>query len=280
MEAINDLIKQQGLSPEPTRQTKESPSASSEGSAWGKCEPEDIEVPQEAIDEFITQYKRKEAARINSIRYMQHISKPIAYPTFTAEQYYGIVSEKGLLVDQDNQHIIEGLVLYFAGDLRFESWFDEPQSLKKGILLMGNIGCGKTFLMDLFRINPVNAYLMKSCREVTDDYKELGVDGIRKYSELRQVASKNPMNGSELFGWCFDDLGTEEISSNYGNKVNVMEDVILKAYDRSELRGRVHVTTNLSADEIGEKYGPRVRSRMREMFNMITFPLNAADRRA
>ncbi len=33
-----------------------------------------------------------------------------------------------------------------------------------------------------------------------------------------------------------------------------------------------HVTTNLSGDQIEENYGTRVRSRMREMFNMIILP--------
>ncbi len=40
-----------------------------------------------------------------------------------------------------------------------------------------------------------------------------------------------------------------------------------------------HATTNLSASELEEYYGNRVRSRMREMFNLISFESSAKDKR-
>jgi DNA replication protein DnaC len=40
-----------------------------------------------------------------------------------------------------------------------------------------------------------------------------------------------------------------------------------------------HVTTNLSASELEEKYGNRIRSRMREMFNLVAFDKNSKDKR-
>jgi DNA replication protein DnaC len=80
-------------------------------------------------------------------------------------------------------------------------------------------------------------------------------------------------------GYCFDDLGTEETKSHFGNKINVMAEIILNRYDNKTAMGWefTHVTTNLSADEIEQYYGSRVRSRFREMFNAIT--LNGNDRR-
>jgi hypothetical protein len=41
-----------------------------------------------------------------------------------------------------------------------------------------------------------------------------------------------------------------------------------------------HLTTNLSATEIETMYGPRVRSRMREMFNLIAFDPKMKDKRS
>jgi hypothetical protein len=40
-----------------------------------------------------------------------------------------------------------------------------------------------------------------------------------------------------------------------------------------------HGTTNLNADEIEERYGNRVRLRMRELFNLIAFDKNCRDKR-
>jgi len=40
-----------------------------------------------------------------------------------------------------------------------------------------------------------------------------------------------------------------------------------------------HATSNLSASELEEYYGNRVRSRMREMFNLIAFDSGAKDKR-
>jgi DNA replication protein DnaC len=40
-----------------------------------------------------------------------------------------------------------------------------------------------------------------------------------------------------------------------------------------------HATTNLSASELEEIYGNRLRSRMREMFNLVAFDKDASDKR-
>jgi DNA replication protein DnaC len=40
-----------------------------------------------------------------------------------------------------------------------------------------------------------------------------------------------------------------------------------------------HATTNLSASELEEIYGNRLRSRIREMFNLVAFDKDAKDKR-
>jgi hypothetical protein len=42
---------------------------------------------------------------------------------------------------------------------------------------------------------------------------------------------------------------------------------------------RTHATTNLNAGELEERYGSRVRSRMRELFNLISFDEKTIDKR-
>lgn len=72
--------------------------------------------------------------------------------------------------------------------------------------------------------------------------------------------------------YCFDDLGAEQSLKYYGNECNVMGEILLSRYEYFVSHDMTtHITTNLSASEIEELYGNRVRSRMREMFNLILF---------
>ena len=51
-----------------------------------------------------------------------------------------------------------------------------------------------------------------------------------------------------------------------------MAEILLSRYDLFVSKGiPTHVTTNLSASELESKYGNRLRSRMREMFNLVAF---------
>jgi DNA replication protein DnaC len=57
-----------------------------------------------------------------------------------------------------------------------------------------------------------------------------------------------------------------------------MAEILLNRYDNPQTPWHyTHITTNLTAAEIEQYYGTRVKSRMREMFNMIT--LDGEDRR-
>ncbi|MGC4128512.1 MAG: RteC domain-containing protein [Bergeyella sp.] len=79
---------------------------------------------------------------------------------------------------------------------------------------------------------------------------------------------------------CFDDLGTETSSKYFGNDCNVMAEILLTRYDLFKEKGILtHITTNLSATEIESQYGNRLRSRMREMFNLFGYEETSGDKR-
>ena len=64
--------------------------------------------------------------------------------------------------------------------------------------------------------------------------------------------------------------------------LNVMAEVLLSRYElflQSKQRIKTHATTNLSADELEDRYGHRVRSRMRKLFNLIAFEDATEDKR-
>jgi DNA replication protein DnaC len=147
--------------------------------------------------------------------------------------------------------------------------------LNKGILLSGPVGCGKTSLMSILRFFLPNDswYMMKSCRDVSFEFIQEGYAVIIRYS-------RNSFSHEKPRVYCFDDLGTENNLKYYGNECNVMSEILLSRYDSFVSNQMItHITTNLNSSEIESLYGIRVRSRMREMFNLISFEKEAKDKR-
>jgi len=59
-----------------------------------------------------------------------------------------------------------------------------------------------------------------------------------------------------------------------------MAEILLSRYDLFITQKLItHLTTNLNSSEIEQIYGDRVRSRMREMFNLVSFSNDAKDKR-
>lgn len=149
--------------------------------------------------------------------------------------------------------------------------------LEKGILLTGPIGVGKTSLMNTIRFlqKPTNRHIIKSCRDVSFEFIKEGYLVIDRYSHKSYVPNKgNPIT------YCFDDLGSEQNLKYFGNNCNIMAEILLSRYDLFISKNlQTHITTNLSALEIEDYYGNRLRSRMREMFNLVAFEKNADDKR-
>jgi DNA replication protein DnaC len=141
--------------------------------------------------------------------------------------------------------------------------------LKKGILLTGPVGCGKTSLMTLLPAFMFNfqRYQVKETRQIAAEFKKDGFEVIHKYG-MREKA------------FCLDDLGVEHTSKYFGNECNTVAEILLQRYDLFANQGIItHATTNLNADELEAIYGTRVRSRLRAMFNLISFPIDTCDKR-
>jgi DNA replication protein DnaC len=59
-----------------------------------------------------------------------------------------------------------------------------------------------------------------------------------------------------------------------------LAEILITRYEHFiENKSITHITTNLSASEIEKLYGKRLRSRMRNMFNVISFDTNSKDKR-
>ncbi len=179
----------------------------------------------------------------------------------------------GFKVIAEDYEVIFKLLVYFLKDNAGAEKFN--LSFRKGILLSGPVGCGKTSLMNILRffLKPEERFNMKPCRNVSFEFIQEGYSVIHRYSHQ-----------SYKYGvpvaWCFDDLGTENNLKYYGNDCNVMAEILLSRYDLFvSSHMATHITTNLNSTEIEEIYGTRIRSRLREQFNLIAFSESAKDKR-
>lgn len=149
------------------------------------------------------------------------------------------------------------LMYYFANDDRC-GW-----ALNKGLLLHGTTGVGKTMALKIFQNLIVNEmpnntkrFKMTTCQNVFEWFKASQHDGIQEY-----------LRGH----WCFDDLGQEEpVYIHYGNKINVMEQVLFERdLQRQKEYTNTIITTNLDPAQIDDRYGTRLLDRLSEMCTFV-----------
>jgi hypothetical protein len=134
--------------------------------------------------------------------------------------------------------------------------------LQKGLLLSGEIGCGKTLTLKIF------VEFMKYANKIVASYSAIEIVEIFKSKE-----GKDRLFVSPLF---IDDLGTEQTEiNNYGTKEAPIYEIFNRRYlDRRFL---MFITTNLKPSQMEERYGDRVRDRIKEMFNIM--PIKGNSRR-
>lgn len=187
------------------------------------------------------------------------------------------------VVDEYNERIIHLLCLYFSGDERFNNEEIEFRtgdkrklSLKKGIGLVSECkGTGKSILMTLFQQNKNRPFFSMETKNVSAAYNTHGEEVIKNHSELMYVPPTPTFFFYERIGLCFDDLGFEVPKNSWGNKSDVMADVLFSIYSKLQMRGDFsffHFTSNMGGAGLEERYGDRVKDRLREMFNMIPVP--------
>ena len=183
-----------------------------------------------------------------------------------------LYGKKFKILETDHE-IIYKLIAYFLKDE--QACYQFNIDLEKGILLTGPIGCGKTSLMNLMKYLTAteHKFFVKPCRDISFEFIQDGYQIIHKYSNGK-------LYQSEPRTYCFDDLGTENNLKYFGNECNVMAEILLSRYDIFiSKKILTHITTNLSATEIEKNYGNRVRSRLREMVNLIAYDKSTPDKR-
>ena len=179
------------------------------------------------------------------------------------------------ILESDHPTIFK-LIAYFLKDE--PTCFQFNINLNKGIMLSGPVGCGKTSLMNIMKhlTKTEHKFSVKPCRDISFEFIQDGYEVIHKYSKDLRLRGGLPV----AVRYCFDDFGIEQNIKYFGNECNVMAEILLSRYELfTNKKLQTHITTNLSATEIETHYGNRVRSRLREMVNLIAFNKTIHDKR-
>jgi DNA replication protein DnaC len=139
---------------------------------------------------------------------------------------------------------------------------------QKALGLFGNTGSGKTLHLQaiaeyakidelkFIRSGKVANFVPEliSAQSLVSQFGKNGFDGIDKW--IRKPAI------------IIDDVGTEQAAQNYGNKLEVFAYFIEERYLQHKI---THISSNLSLDELKERYGERVYGRLIERTNIVYF---------
>ncbi len=141
-----------------------------------------------------------------------------------------------------------------------------PTVKKPNILLSGNTGTGKTFLLSAMALN------MKE-NGVSVVYITAGrmFDILRKYA-FNQISDIDLLLNAEML--MVDDLGTEPLFNNI-----TQEYIFMLINERTRMKKAMCISTNLTPDEIKSRYTERISSRLLDTGITNVFRFNGKDLR-
>lgn len=152
--------------------------------------------------------------------------------------------------------------------IRIADWLTGDSS-QFGLLLYGGCGNGKSTFVKAFQqiLNQLSITVDESA-----EYKEKYQIRICDARHLTRLCKDNYSQWHNLCSQrmlAIDDLGTEPLEiMDYGNVYYPTTDMLTMRYDRQLF---TIITTNLTPQEIREKYGDRIADRLNEMMVKIVF---------
>ena len=132
-------------------------------------------------------------------------------------------------------------------------YFENQKEQKKGLLLYGPNGTGKTTAIEKYAKGKWYGSSIQFCGKV----QQSGRGYLQKYT---------------MHDMIIDDLGREDLTvKSFGDEINVMHDLIFIRYEAFKNGYKTHFTTNLSFKEIQERYGVAIADRLKEMTSPVEF---------
>lgn len=177
--------------------------------------------------------------------------------------------------------LIVELTAYFGGFhdklTTLQGVDSEGRLRKKGILIIGPKGTGKTFLLKAFMKNPWQGFVCRTAKQLQKMVRDGDNAGFDKVT-MRWITdhARGEYFNQDKLGLMIDDIGTEDDVNDFGNRKNIILDIIWERAEsptfRQSATPHLFLTTNLSSDQLQQRYGERAWDRMQEMLNI--YPLN------
>ncbi len=154
-------------------------------------------------------------------------------------------------------------------------------SQKRGVVISGPVGAGKTELLRYWMDFRLKVLAPKGVTSGIKDYSDIMC--IRK-PELTALTSREIRTQFLETGYSFfeklegdilfiDDLGLGAMANYYGDKINAVEELIYSWYERSKYYPQIefYATTNLLRKDVKESFNLRAYSRLWEMVDWLTY---------
>jgi hypothetical protein len=251
-------------------------------------EQEEIDAIVASIPVILVEAQREKHIRLEKEAYAAKLKAEMHVPA-SAEELLKVVVKRGqelaelemwgspFVLDKHREPVYKLLSWYFTGDRRFETegpkLLKQPDtvlSLKKGILLAGKRGVGKSVALELFARNPFQPYVFFVCEEIENEFDQVGSKIIEHHWFNFPTTKPEIYYGHRLLGACYDDIGAEENGRHFGKESNFMQKILTGRY--RNCRGPyTHLTTNASLKELKVEYGDRAFDRFHQLFNLIEF---------
>lgn len=172
-------------------------------------------------------------------------------------------------IDKDNRQVIIFLLYYFNNSPLAEEVFpDKKYKLAKPLLIRGDKGVGKTFLMQLFseylrRTRNPNHFFNVSVTEMVNYYTINNNLNRYTYNDRSGTKEDNTFDGCRPSNVCLNDVGLQTQSFFGQNTRTLVTEFLHARYEVWTQYGmRGHLTTNLSvqalAKEFADPYGRTV----------------------
>lgn len=174
--------------------------------------------------------------------------------------------------DGPAENLLKLVACYFSEDDRWVNYqrsdthrLINEYSTKKGLLFAGSTGLGKSLTMRAAAMSriPGKEFVFNPANSVVTEYESDGPKRAQKFF---------------LQNRCFDDFGTEPRAIWYGKQHEFFRPLLEARYNEFINTGLItHMTTNLTIDAIGKRYGAHIESRLYEQYNIIV--MAGTDRR-
>lgn len=175
--------------------------------------------------------------------------------------------KRKFMMDPETKEAIELVCQYANREPEYEN---SGRDLNKGLWICGNFGSGKTQLIKAYRELKVamgTKVGIQTCGSMNERF--LKRDEMNR-DPARYEGIKIFVNPTDKVERIFDDLGEEETTVvDFGNRISIMAHILNERYKWKQNGVITHITTNLTMDQVQDRYGGRIESRIAEVFNIM-----------